>query len=269
MFTNTFATMSDFLDAASKDASIPDRSSRKVSYSSWSGTRTWEEALDVARHGWPEGTSRVQAIAAQIGVARAKRPIVVHDVVGDTVDVPAYLAGIPNCMTRWEEGEEYTTGGKIVRIVLNASVSAGVGQDAIFQRGAAVVALSDLLEQSGRSVEITLACGVENAGQKHETYITLKRPDLPLSPDVLTFAACHPAMLRRMLFSLWESIPEIRSGFRCYTGGSYGHPSEVSQRGDIYIGSAYLPALDWANPATVETWIKSQLAACGVTILTN
>lgn len=98
----------------------------------------------------------------------------VYDMMGDEVDVPSYLAGIPDCM---EEVVRIRKPYRAIRLVLDPTVHCGFSAEQLTVAGLILARLVMALEKAGRSVHLT----VYNAFVAHE------KPDIwMMSCDIKT-----------------------------------------------------------------------------------
>jgi hypothetical protein len=152
------------------------------------------------------------------------------------------------------------------RTIANIVASAGVSPQVIMIRGAAICALVEALEMSGRRAEVIMACGVRNGANTYSITVPVKEPDQPLDMDRLAFMLCHPAVLRRFVFSLMETeSATVRRELS--VPGCYGHAADTDTEGDVVVGRA-----DWSNPAwrSVEgarEWVLNALREQGVMLV--
>jgi len=237
-------------------------SSRKNESGGWYGKASWEDALRMAREGWPEGSSAAAKLSAvvreKIGSIMAKAEIQ-FDVTGQDYDIGLVNQGVPEC---WYYSEEKLEDGpgKFIRLVFNNCTSGGVSANVMARKGAAVGAVVELLELAGHHVEVILACA--NAHWLWQT--TIKTADQPLDIDRLMFALAHPASFRRLHFSLFEEY----DAFMKQHSSSYGRVMEVpkSMQGDIYIAGSLYSEPQWASEEAAQRWVIDQLKAQGVKI---
>ena len=268
----TYPTWYSFIrDASGENNLNPSlRSSRNVDdgRNPWHGTNTWQEALDLANRGWPEGLRRILAnvhiIERFIG-RKAPRLELVHSIQGPGIlDMARYAQGRPDSWVVWEDVDERESPStRIVSIILNTAASAGVSPDTIFQRGAAVCALVDILEHSKIRTNITLVevgkydnvWGRGSNTPPSSTFkVTLKRAEDVLDRDRLAFALCNASVPRRLMFSLLEQyVPGLPAG--------YGAPSTYQEEGAIVIDSA---SLYIHNEKDMVPWLVKQLAGFGI-----
>jgi hypothetical protein len=191
------------------------------------GTPSFEAALKVAREGWPEGVEKVQQIRATIGsavqsLASSRAESIGYDVFGEYVDVGRFLCGEPECFG--VRVSDDSNSKRVVRINVNLGVSGSVSHEAIFARGAVVIAAIDVIESAGVRVEVYGVHGSLKCDKKklHETHVLLKTASQPLDIDRLVFALCHPSSVRRLSFSVFEKYG-LRAGY------SYPHEVRVEE----------------------------------------
>lgn len=196
----------------------------------WRGSRTWAESLSQARDGSPVHLAQVGRaldVLAATGT-RARVPALVYDVAGETPDVPRFISGDPLSMvTRRPQAR---TARPIVRLLVHIGALADVTAAQKINRGAAIVALIDGLEDSGQRVEVTVCAAATHYNKAtYAMRATVKRADEPINRDVLAFALVSPAAQRRIDF-----------GCRC------AHPSQFNGMGSTApatpeAGEIYIP----------------------------
>lgn len=226
-----------------KHDGIYEMSRRPASQTEDVGGVSYEEALEMARHGWREGRESVSRLSSDIThkIGHAiKVPSLSYDVVGDTPDVGAFIAGVPEHMMSIEDGPG---AGRIVKLVVAIGASGGISAKEITARGSVAVALVDALESAGIRCEIVAAkCTRMLHNTKWQGYITLKRPEEPLNIDRVAFALAHAAFFRRLIWNAYEITPD-EVGIKVDRAG-YGHTDDVpqSEHGDIYM-----PAITYSD----------------------
>ncbi len=237
----------------------------------WTGTANFAQALTLARDGWKDGEQHVNRMSMPLFdmvSTMIERPYIIMDTEGQDIDIAAYLDGEPECWQRTETRVSEGSGRRIFQLVYCGTVSAGIDTNVIIARGAALVALVQLLEYAGHGVEAILAFSVSNSNAKSEQYVTIKSADQPVDTARLAFAFAHPSSFRRIAFSVQETLDETQRrmfGFGNY--GMYGFPPfEALSQGDIYIGGASLYDAQWQTPESAQAWIIGQLQKQGITL---
>lgn len=245
-----FESWTEAVDAAavpwkSRDA---ERESRRIGRDDFSGVSSWEEAATLATAGWPDGRERVSRFAATITDAvrgRMRRIAFESAEYGPIFDVGAFIEDDPYCFLRPFETDALSSGRGIVKIVASLGARADVTQAVYTMRGAAMVAIVDALESTGRRVDLIGTYSATSwRGSRMDVAVQLKRPDQMMSPAVMAFALAHPASLRRIGFAIRENAPkDIRDrvlGVGQTNGGacaSATHP--LAATADIAMGPAY------------------------------
>jgi len=234
--------------------------------------KTWAEAYTLAKDGWTAGANRISAVVKKLDVAsRVKRPEITFDVIGDGgIDMGRLISGEPECMMDWRESEVDANNptGDFIRIVVNISASATVKSDILLQRGAAVIALIDALEQAGKRVEVYMVDPATGNGKFISQFIKLKTLDYSISPAMLAFAIGHPDSMRRVSFAFCNTFDTVIAT-QCSYGSTAEFTADALQTVDNVTADIYLGCIRGNNPdfQTMETtvaWCKRMLDKFGV-----
>ena len=237
------------------------------------GTKIYGEADTLAVTGIPSYESQVRLLADGLEAINST----VHtptqwqyDVAGDDCDVTRYLTGEPENMVRYESEERQ--GGKIISLLISGGASSGIGRDKILMRGAAIIALADILENAGYRVEITYGGCCEPYGVSYSDYVTvlipLKRAQDVLDVTRLTYALCCPAMYRRHVWRWRETLPkQLRAdlGWSSEVSDDTRPSDEMASHitHDVYISCQYH---DFDSASSAREWIEQRLNALGIQI---
>ncbi len=277
MTTFHFETWNEFVHAAEFGESVLDsknplqrahRRSRDDDdhANSWSGA-TWEEALDLAKRGWPDAVVMLDHKLEMVkSTLPSKREVMTADyaAVGPgTLDMGRYIQGHPEAWTVWhpEETEDYTTGNRIIPINFSISASSGVSKEALFEKGALICVLTDILEKEGRRVELTMDA---STARVISVQTLVKKASEPLDLDRVVFAIAHAACFRRLAFSVWEQAPPAdlaAAGISPYR--SYGLPSFAEVPGAINVPESLYGDYEEADQLQ---WLQKQLSPFGITL---
>ena len=237
----------------------------------WHGGATLEDAVALARDGWPEGREEfagrlMDAAAAKTSQGRSE--MFELSVAGLRPDIGAYCAGAPECMLQVSAGADVTA--RVVYLTVGLSNSCTVQPAAVRNWGAAVCILIDSIEAQDQSVELTGAFSSFGGGRKSpgtkgytvNTDVLLKAAGAPLDVDCVAFAMAHGGMHRRMQFRLIETDDVLYDGH----GDAYGTsrtPSTMDARAVLIPsitngGFAQAAAtLEGAIEAVCETYDKA------------
>lgn len=254
-----FQDLQDFWDVAFRESNAYNKSSREPE-EYWNGGLSWNDSKRLALRGWQEGAQKVKEFQVKISpliTNKIVKTVNEYGICGGYVDIGMYLANDPECFVTKSYGEEIKE-GKIITLVCSISFSAKIIAETIIQRGAMICALVDAIEYAGFRVE--LIC---NDASKHncdgwfEIDVLLKKANQPLNLIEMAFCLAHPAMLRRMMFS----VAEIE-GWSDYAY-LYGCPAEATNKGALYIQEIFSETV---SDAEAINWVLSELEKLGITI---
>lgn len=196
----------------------------------WYGTKTFKEAIDLARNGWEEGLKKLKENS--IDLRKITKNIVEMDnityaVDGAYVDITRYLNNEPECMVQYNKEN---TSVRFLRLHINISRNCSYSASDFFRYGNALIQFIDALEQNKVRCEIILSDKTEYDDNTMYINILLKRAEDRLNIHLLNFALCNAAMFRRITFSLMEKTPKsIRYAFDITEDGGYGRPANINE----------------------------------------
>ena len=128
------------------------------------GSKSWAESKQLASFGWKEGRELVDASLAAIFESGASQiesaQVESFGVAGAFPDVPLYLAGEIAHMRL--EGEDNQDASQIIKLIIDIGAHCGINKKSIANRGAAVAALVDEIESTGKRCEIWATLGTQS-----------------------------------------------------------------------------------------------------------
>lgn len=249
-----FSSVAAWVKQAAEGASgmdMRERSSRRDNDNNFC-RYSWGETLAAAVGGY-DATHKVKELVnglfAKIKPAESLTDGVVYaDDGGMDIDVGAYMGGEPECFLDMRETQGV---GKTVELIVDGLASAGVHQDTIERRGAAIMALAESLKMRGYACGVTLVFGSgERFGYNGKdavrgvlatTVVRVQEPTHATDFDTINFALSHPGSLRRMQFSLMEQWPEEMRK-KIGVPGGYGAIVNVGES-EIDSDSIYFPPM--------------------------
>jgi len=269
-----FEDLNQFWQYAMQESKAYRKSSRDNYDVKWSGGLTWEQAKAMAISGWRDGMIEIEKYRAKILPIIAEkvlRPKQINSISGYCVDVGSFLANEPECFIS-REYEERNYPGQIYKIVCSISFSAAITPETIIQRGAMICALIDAIEYAGHRAEVicndAMSVGHSEDYRKGkyknqgwmEISVVVKKTSQPLEMTDLAFCLAHPAMLRRIMFSVAEI--EGWSDFM----SNYGYPAEATEKGDIYLREIFSGTVP---DDKAINWVLEELDKLGINIETD
>lgn len=118
---------------------------------------SWEDIARAVRSPWPEGAERVASLVAALKESDLPQPRSIRRRVrfsedaGDEVCLDRLDAGLPYWRTTRREG---SIGPSVLTIAVQIGAPGFRQAESLFWRGAAAIALTELLEEAGYSVEL-------------------------------------------------------------------------------------------------------------------
>lgn len=172
---------------------------------------------------------------------------------GEEIDADRWLVREPNC---WERNVREPQARRTVTIGCNVVVSGSRKPEHLLYRGAAALALADLLTQQGCNVQIVMfKCASEPSSHVARSVFRyeLKSPDMPLDLSAIAFAMCEIAFCRTVA---------VCGGYRHLPGkltSGFGIPSEVPAADRE--GIDYLIDKDVLNEEAASQWLRKVLGS--------
>jgi len=218
---------------------------------------TFAEALQMARHGWPEGTKKAKRLLdkLEVPVLQANHDTTVHDVTGAYVDVGTYVTGAPECMVDFQPD---TRPVRFAHIVVGGNYNWRVDTEAVMMRGVAIAAAIDALESRGVrcSVDVvtcTTARYLDYKSGALTTRLPVKEAHEPLNLDKLVFTVAHSGYCRRLIHAVYEQqSDEVRARFGINPVGVYGFPAPIKPVPGAYLFQTIVESDDWSEKAALQ-----------------
>lgn len=205
------------------------------------GTETYADAKEMALNGWEQGVENLAEIEYELdqNLSYGKEEYQ-WDLQGRQLNVGRFLQGRPDCWLNPVESEE--AGGRFISILVSASYNAMIKEEAIKNRGAAIVSLIDHLEHSGYRVKLDVCDPTKNGKDDLIFYrINLKNYDEPVDLSTVAFATAHPAMQRRIMFGVYESLPSNLADMF----GAFAGKGKMAPIGDVHASGLSKQISDW------------------------
>lgn len=220
----------------------------------FTGTKTYEEAVDLLKHGWDEGSKKIEQqlklIAKDVGHVKTKTTT--YDVTGFQASVPRYLQGIPTNMINHKE---VIRKQKVITLVKNINYMANTSKDEIIAESTKAIQVIKKIEAMGYRVNLDII-SVSVVGEKilgkfeieelHSIRVRLKSANERTNVSKMAFALVHPSMLRRFEFRHLEVCQELTSQ---KWNPSYGKVADLNttlsilKKTDYYIPN-FIPDID-------------------------
>lgn len=228
------------------------------------------DAISMARAGWSEVRPKVDdifdSVAERIADRLDSRFQTLHNYSGFSVDMGRYLQGDPECMLDYVP-EEQRAMGRVVKIVFNVACPYYIPAETILRRGVAIVALIDTLHKLGVGIELWADESIEGrSGGKYSNRCKIHESSQMLDINSVMFAVAHPAMLRRVLFSMQEQS-KLADKQGAKIGGGYGLPVNTHRNAGLDFDVVVDKLEEDKDFMTTDPvgWVLSTVSGLGLT----
>lgn len=224
----------------------------------WCGG-TFKHALELAKYGDKTNAQNIYEGLVKLRDADkyAEASRYVKDVAGEYYDVGEYLAGEPECFFA-ERGEPARP---VVEVVASVSMSSRISAESIRNRGAAIVALCDALDEDGYSVDLQIVFGAFGLPLEYgiRMYCYLHLATDPIDLDAVGFVLANASFQRRLMFAVMEKA----TGKRSLDRWQYGTPCDIQPKaGQVYFCSSRhgeFNSHNYATPKSAAEHIRTAL----------
>lgn len=186
----------------------------------WHGTKNFESALKLMKNGWSNTATKLENKLSMIKNDIAVKSVAksIYDVAGFQVSVPRTLQGLPTNMINKKMVPQKQ---KVITIVKNISYSSMVSADSIMENSMKALQIVKKIEAQGIRVNLDIMMPLKTSHETLTIRIRVKNANERLNVSKVAFPMVHPSMLRRIMFRLIESHPDVSD--RDWIGG-YGRP---------------------------------------------
>lgn len=225
----TFAGASEVVEVSRNrkytDSSFHDMSKKsEISYD-FTGVHTYEEALDLLKHGHQKSVDRMKSSIKANFAGQGKRIQFHNDVVGFQPVVPLAMMGIPNCMVN---SSIKPMKGKVVNIYYDSTFTCGVDKKQIEEVGSKLLAAIIEIEAQGYRVNLSVIQSYRDGKNRkgHLMIVKVKSANQPLDLKRCTFPLVHPAFFRVIGFDWYGKVPNGQYNYGYGRGMGYEYNQE-------------------------------------------
>lgn len=185
---------------------------------------SYKDALKQARKGNPELVKEMfEGFNLASEILSEGRTDYIRDVEGEFFDVGDFLSGEPEYAFRQVQVEQKP----VVKVLVNFGVNCRWSDTELINRGRAIVALCDCLQQTGHIVELNIGLNCERSdGDGYgNIHFKMNMEANPIDLDALAFVIANPGCLRRLYFVLYEYAIQKNISY------GYGKPQKLDTNG--------------------------------------
>lgn len=240
-----FEDIHEYLDVASHinperityaSTGLKEQGYDEIERESFTGTKSLEQAVDLARYGWKQGLAVAKDIEKDFKISfddLLPQQELVKNIIyreeGEIFHPDKFFSGDPEHMGKFVEDEtsKVKLGNKFQRLVINGTIGFSVNIKTIFYTGVIYSRLINALELHGFNVELILRYSLLSNKSNLATVgdVTLKRFVEIIDEDKMIFYIANPSNLRRLFFSVCEHLPKQTQQL---LGANYGYVTEYT-----------------------------------------
>lgn len=201
-----------------------DNSSETASFD-FSGTHSYEEALELMMYGDEDTLKSVIEEKTKLKINGnlgnvANKQQQKNDICGVIPNVPLYIIGTPKTMINITRDQP---SHKIINIFLSMDCSARIGKQDILKAGVKYLSVIDILEKKGYRCNLYAGVTTKYDSDRYYLMVRVKTDREPLNVKKICFTIANPSFLRRIYFR-WCEVFDFKQDITC----GYGQPLETS-----------------------------------------
>lgn len=197
-----FKSLGEFYDLTQNKVSgrvISDTYNAGPYIQEWSGSKSFEHAVELAFHGWDEGSIKLTNSLKKITLDERKsiRKYFI-DVCGFQAMVPLYLNGVPTNMLNQRS---VVLKNKVVTVNKMIGFTGNYTSEKMLKENIKTLTLINEIENAGYRVNLNVLYCSDMGSHYRIVKIRAKSANEKLNISKLAFPLCHPSMHRRMYFN--------------------------------------------------------------------
>lgn len=250
-----FDSLITTLNKRPNNAAMKDRHSSNKDDSSFSGTKSYDEAVKLLYEGYTDILPKIkstvekkESIAKE--VYKIPKPIHTSSVVGVVPNVPNAIMGLPNSMI---DVKRIPRKHKTLSLIYFCGESWDKEVEYFIEAGSALISAINIIELCGVQTQLSVAFDAAASDYEANREIVLgtlkiKNFDERFSLQKICFPMAHPSMFRRIGFKHMETCGITDRSF----SDAYGYPINEKR---IYKLDSYLKGIN--NKSITTTWIHN------------
>lgn len=223
----------------------------------WRGCRSWDDALDMMKHGYQPAVERLKGLLKINARGNGKRITFQNNIVGYAPVVPLALKGVPNNMidTRMKPIK-----CKVLDVYYDMTASAGIESDTIIENGQKLLGAILELEATGYAFNLYAVQTYADESSCDMMVVKVKSSNQPIDLKRISFPLTHTAFFRAIGFDWYSKVPGGK--YRNAYGRGLAYVKDTEELNDMFkdifgVNSIYLACGKIINEDT--THIKEVL----------
>lgn len=171
------------------------------------GTKNWEEAQDLLKHGYKEGAKDLLNCKTSVNViSPTRKKQIFADVTGFSPIVPNAIIGVPNSMLNKRDKIKPS---RVINIILDIAVSGNTDKDIFFKAGKNIYSFIKSIEATGTKVNLLVmeSMYIKRVKRFVCLFVKIKDSKQAVNPQLISYPIIHPSFFRRHVFRWIETCP--------------------------------------------------------------
>lgn len=208
----TFNSVTEFISVISKRTpnkafTSYGRKESETNPESFCGTKNWDEAQDLLKHGYKEGTKDLLNCKTSVKVITpTRKKQIFADVTGFSPIVPNAIIGLPNSMLNRRDKIQPS---RVINIILDIAVSGTTDKEIFLKAGKNIYSFIKSIEATGTKVNLSVMDNMYVKSVKRFVclFVKIKDSKHAINPQLISYPIIHPSFFRRHVFRWVETSP--------------------------------------------------------------
>lgn len=208
----TFNSVTEFINVISKRTpnksfSSYGRKESETSPESFCGTKNWDEAQFLLKHGYKDGAKDLLNCKTTVKVISPERKKqIFEDVTGFSPIVPNAIIGLPNSMLNKRDKIKPS---RVINIILDIAVSGTTDKEIFLKAGKNIYSFIKSIEATGTKVNLSVmeSMYIKRVKRFSCLFVKIKDSKQAINPQLISYPIIHPSFFRRHVFRWIETSP--------------------------------------------------------------
>lgn len=208
----TFDSVTEFISVISKRTPNKaftnyGRKESETNTESFCGTKNFDEAQDLLKHGYKEGTKDLLNCKTSVKVLTpTRKKQIFADVTGFSPIVPNAIIGLPNSMLNRRDKIQPS---RVINIILDIAVSGKTDKEIFLKAGKNIYSFIKSIEATGTKVNLSVMDNMYIKRVKRFVclFVKIKDSKQAINPQLISYPIIHPSFFRRHVFRWVETSP--------------------------------------------------------------
>lgn len=208
----TFNSVTEFISVISKRTpnqtfASYGRKCSETNSEAFCGTKNWDEAQNLLKHGYKEGAQDLLTCQTSVNViSPLRKKQIFSDVTGFSPIVPNAIIGLPNSMLNKRDKIKPS---RVINIILDIAVSGNTDKEIFLKAGKNIYSFIKSIEATGTKVNLSVmeSMYIKRVKRFSCLFVKIKDSKQAINPQLISYPIIHPSFFRRHVFRWIETSP--------------------------------------------------------------